>query len=161
MSDHRCISFQLNISPPRPQLVKNWQRTDWNKVSSQLQQQNSSWVAPEHWCNSKLDVEVENFSSLIRKIVDDCTPTFTPKLRLKVNHWWNSDLSDQRKVVKRHYQIWIESGNKESHRSYVEARRSMKKVLRNAKVESWHTFCSDDGSFEGPLQTQPNTPTQM
>ena len=25
----------------------------------------------------------------------------------------------------------------------------MKKVLRNAKVESWHTFCSDAGSFEG------------
>ena len=46
LSDHRCISFQLNISPPRPQPVKNWQRTDWYQVSNQLQQRNSSWVAP-------------------------------------------------------------------------------------------------------------------
>ena len=148
-SDHRCISFQLNISPPSDQPVKNWQRTDWNKVTHKLGQQNSLWTAPEYWSESKLDSEVEAFSSLIRVTAEQFTPSFIPKLRLRKNTWWNADLTAQRKEVKNKYRTWTITSLEEDHLSYVEARLQMKKVLRQAKVEAWQTFCSDAGSFEG------------
>jgi Reverse transcriptase (RNA-dependent DNA polymerase)/Endonuclease-reverse transcriptase len=147
-SDHRCLSFQLTLAPQPTQPVKNWQRTDWAQVNSQLTRLNASWQFPEYWSEAKLDAEVETFSTLIRTTVDNYTPTFVPKLRLRKNTWWNTELSAQRKIVKQAYQHWVETGNTESHRSYVEARHAMQLVLRTAKVKSWQTFCTDAGSFE-------------
>jgi Reverse transcriptase (RNA-dependent DNA polymerase)/Endonuclease-reverse transcriptase len=147
-SDHRCISFQLNIKPLQIQPVKNERWIDWARVTSTLIHQNSTWLIPEHWSEAKLDSEVELYSTMIRSVVDKCTPTFTPHLRLRKNVWWNDDLSAQRKVVRQAYKLWLETGSGECHRSYVDARRAMQSILRRAKVKSWQTFCSEAGSFQ-------------
>ena len=139
----------MEITSPILTPVKHWQRTDWNRVQLRLTQKTSLWTPPEYWCEAKLDTEVELFSALIRETVDKYTPLFTPKLRLKENTWWNEELCTQRKETRATYNTWIETGREESHRSYLEARRTMKVVLRQAKVKSWQSFCSEAGSFEG------------
>ena len=147
-SDHRCISFRLSLNTPPIISVKCGRQTFWPQATNNLQYQNSQWITPEYWCESTLDTEVEKLSTLICEVVDNHTPTFTPKLRLRRNTWWNSDLCAQRKVVKFAYRDWLTTGDEECHRSYVEARHVMKLILRQAKVQAWRAFCSEAGSFE-------------
>ena len=148
-SDHRCISFQLNITSPPAVPVKNWRLTDWVRVTADLQRQTSTWKLPDYWTENKLDKEVDAFSTLIRTTVEKFTPSFIPVHRLQKNKWWNNDLVQQRKVLTKTHRIWTITANEENHRSYVEARNTMKLMVRQAKVQSWRTFCSESGSFEG------------
>jgi hypothetical protein len=75
-SDHRLITFRLQIAPPSLAPVKNYQRTDWCQTVMSLQHKCSSWKAPRWWTKQTLDAEAASLALLITTTVDANTPAF-------------------------------------------------------------------------------------
>ena len=56
--------------------------------------------------------------------------------------WWDSDLSEQFKVVRRARRRWVACGNRNVFR--VEVLR-MKRLVKEKKDTCWRAFCEDSG----------------
>ena len=148
LSDHKCISFHLNICPPPPTRVKNWQKTDWNRFSSIMQARLSPWIPPLTWTQNTLDDETNLLTETIMKAVTESTPSFVPKFRLRRYKWWNEEVVTSRHTAKIAYRKWTSTGSGEDHQAYLDARNSMKRMIKLAKLQAWQKFCTDSGSKE-------------
>src|SRR5438093_10214411 len=51
-----------------------------------------------------------------------------------------------RKAVRGSHKKWVRTGSEEDRHKYVDARHAMKLLVREAKVKSWQTYCSDANS---------------
>jgi ribonuclease HI len=145
-SDHKCIEFILNVGQPKTEAVKNWRKIDWQNYKNILQEKGSRWGCPPMWTRPTLEDEVGKFSAEIRLALDQSTPSFIPRKRLRKNKWWSNDLTMARKILRSSYKKWKATDSVEEHQLHVEARHSMKTKIKEAKVRSWQAFCSEADS---------------
>jgi ribonuclease HI len=148
VSDHKCIEFQLNMSQPPQASVKNWRRTVWLQFESCVLSKGATWSPPTRWNRANLDAEVEQLNTEILSALENSTPSFVPRHRLRKNKWWTEDVTEARKVLRISYRVWKVTGSDEDRQKYLDARHYMKRSVKNAKVESWQTFCSEAGTGE-------------
>jgi ribonuclease HI len=146
LSDHKCIEFEMNLKQPNLEPVRNWQRTDWPKFESCVLSKGTKWEPPTLWSRATLDKEVELFSTEVYTALEESTPTFIPRQRLRKNAWWNADIAESRKLVRVSYRKWIVTRTTNDRQKYVDARYYMKQSVRMAKVESWQSFCTEADS---------------
>ena len=141
MSDHRYISFSINIGANKPSLpIRNVKKADWTCFRAKLGELPLDQLAlrgtrPEE----ELEKYVMGLKDNILLALDHACPSSRPPPP-KMNRWWNKELEELRRKVRA-----LEKRRKYhplAKEAYVDARRVYSRAISKAKKDSWRDFCS-------------------
>ena len=140
MSDHRRISFGLNLEPHTQNWVWVTKKADWPRFSDQMRKRSKLFQPHKSWTPATLDREVKTFY----KDLNDCISKTCPKTMVKKkyrNPWWNDELSLQRREVRQLQQkVMKDRENFSLWLQYKANRNKLCSAIRKAKKLSWRTF---------------------
>ena len=140
MSDHRYISFTLDVNPTAERkAVRNIRKAKWEVFKATLDTLPLGTVyqqveKPERW----LDTQCEELLCNINVALDAACP-MKNQARPTTNKWWNKELEKLRQEVRT---LEKRRNNPEVRETYLEVRRKYSREISNAKRESWRDFCS-------------------
>ena len=80
---------------------------------------------------------------IITEALDAACPISWRRQRGSSQPWWNSHLSELRKIVRTSYKIARETNSEVSWNSYRESIKEYRKEIRRKKSQSWMEFCSN------------------
>ena len=148
MSDHRRISFGLNMEPPTRAPIWVTKRADWPRFSDLMRKKSELFQPHKYWTPVTLDREVK----ILHEDLRDCMSKVCPKTlvrRKRRNPWWSDELSLQRREV-RHLQqkVMKDRENFPLWVHYKETRNKFCSAIRKAKRQSWKTFTEKTDSIE-------------
>ena len=79
-------------------------------------------------------------ASLIETLSKACGVKKAVKGPVKKTPWWNDNVKEAIKDKKKLYKIWVRSKLEEDYIKYILARRHCKRVVKEAKEESWKKY---------------------
>ena len=92
MSDHKRITFNLNLEADPDPWVWVTKKADWNRFSSLMGERSQGFRPHRFWTFKTLDREVGLFHSDLRTCISRVCPRTKVRKRPK-NPWWSDDLS--------------------------------------------------------------------
>ena len=97
--------------------------------------------------SSKLDIDVlaNKIHSVITKSYETACP-MRKSLRTKNNIWWNSELASLWKEARQAYRRAIKTKQEKDWEAQKLALSYLKKAVRKAKRDSWHSFAESINS---------------
>ena len=130
LSDHSMIGGVVRVDT-LVGVVDAREVVDWDAVALTVADEEEGWY--------------EGFAggSAYEKLVDFCRRQLK---RIGIcgrsKRWWDSDLSDQVKAVRRARRRWVSCGNRNL---FCEEVSRMKRLVRETKERCWRTFCEESG----------------
>ncbi len=139
-SDHLLITWSFTISFKTNNKFRNWKLGDWSLFQRHLEEQTPA--TPTNWSIPTVDKEAEHLKRTILEALDKSHP---PK---EVRHktqpkWWNKDLSEMHKNVKRAFSLFRLFRTDGTHNALISARRTLSHAIRKAKRNDWKNLCTD------------------
>ncbi len=142
-SDHLLITWKLTISPEVTKKVRNWKLGDWSVFQKHMEQ--TTPASPTYWTTRVLDKEMDSMTEQINEALNKSHPP-KPFRQKKVGaKWWNVELTDLYKKVKRAFSHFRKHRTEETHDLLVRARRDFSHATRRAKRKEWQRFCAETG----------------
>ena len=99
LSDHRRISFWLDLETPASSRSWAFKKADWGKFSTLIGVRSSNFRPHRFWTADTLDREVR----LLYYDLKSCISKVCPKIRVRhkqANPWWSDDLFKERRAVR-------------------------------------------------------------
>ena len=152
MSDHKRITFNLNLEADPDPWVWVTKKADWIRFSSLMGERSQGFRPHRFWTFNTLDREVRLFHNDLRSCISRVCPRIKVRKRPK-NPWWSDDLSSQRREVRRLQQRHMK--NKTDHETwclYKTARNKFCSAIRKAKRQSWKSFTENAQSVEDVMK---------
>ena len=146
-SDHKLISYLVEKPPEGKYLTRNYAKADWVKFSSLVE--THLVEPPQQWSKQIIENSVKNLNKAIDNGFDIACPKYPTKKRDKLD-WWNSECEDAKSkyVTLERKMLRSPSGPTEESRMGVKvARRTFKKAIRRAKVDSFRTLVMETDSI--------------
>ncbi len=141
-SDHKKISFNLEINCPRFIKARNFDKADWN-LFTRITEGHSMEDHPE-WSASMLDNEVDRFNKMLQYALNkSCPEREIDMFKRRQPPWWSNELSSLRHEVRKLYQKASRTMLEEDWSNYRSTRTSYKNLIKNAKRTSWRDFTSE------------------
>ena len=135
------IRFQVKSRiQKQDKMFRNVCRTCWNKCVNELEQKLNERILPPVPSSKKDIDEVANkVHSVITKSYEAACP-MRKSLRKKDNIWWNSKLASLQKEARRGWRKAIKTNQEEDWEAQKLGLAYVKKAVRIAKRDSWHSF---------------------
>ncbi|CAB4045864.1 Hypothetical predicted protein, partial [Paramuricea clavata] len=137
LSDHKYLTFKFGSFIPNMEQRRNFRKANWEKFSEIVDKGIRESQLLEKDVITCLDYSI--LQEVINKGLDVVSPLRTPSGK-KPCRWWNNELSDLRVQLskvgdKRRY-------SEEHHDRYKALRALYRKKIKEAKRESWRSFCT-------------------
>jgi hypothetical protein len=137
-SDHRYIRFTIMGTDRSVEVYRNPRRTNWGSFRSNLSG-NLGSMTDRITDFMDLETAAMQFQDAILSAYNDNCP-LTIRRNNRDVPWWNRDLAEKRRIVRRLFNAPKKSGN------WTDYKRSLtdyNKALRQAKRESWRRHCEE------------------
>lgn len=148
-SDHRYIECIIEEEIPRPNLNRNFRKTDWQVYEHELKKRLPSYP----FCNpdnvKDLDNIVESFTNSCNLSLKKACPLIKHRGKSKPP-WWSPELNQLRKECRNQFNKAKYSCVEIEWNYYYDKLKVFKKHLRKAKRSSWRSFC---GEIETAVET--------
>jgi len=137
-SDHRYIRFTVTGIDRSVEVYRNPHRTDWESFRSDLL---GCLCNMTDKITNLIDLEIaaKQFQDAIVFAYNENCP-FTVRWNNRNISWWNQDLAERRRNVRRLFNAAKTSGN---WTDYKRTLTDYNKALRQAKRESWRRYCEE------------------
>jgi hypothetical protein len=131
-SDHRYIQFNITGIDRSAEFYRNPRRTDWESFRTDLE---SHLHGMKDTITNYTDLEIaaRQFQDAINLAHTDNCPSVARQYSRNIS-WWNKDLADRRRKVRRLFNAAKKSGNWTDYKSSL---TEYNNTLRQAKRESW------------------------
>ena len=127
-------------------------RADWGRFRSLMRERSLHFRPHNYWTAVTLEREVRFFYEDLRA----CLSTACPKIKVRkrrTNHWWNDDLTSQRRQVRRlQQQVMKQRDNFLLWNQYKEARNKFSSAIRKAKRLAWKVFTDKATNLEDMMK---------
>ena len=130
LSDHSAIGGVVRVDDLGG-VVDCREAVDWDAVGLTVAGEDEGWY------------EVLIGDSAYERLVD-FRRRHLKRIRIcgRSKRWWDSELSDQVRAVRRARRRWVSCGNRNVFRAEVS---KMKRLVKEKKDRSWRAFCEDSG----------------
>ena len=148
LSDHRRLSFQIQISSPQPvKLVRKLAKGDWPLFRQVLEAR--EWTEPQVWTAQVVEEETRSLLADIREGLDAACP-LVPVKPGKIR-WWNNDLAEMKHRCQLLFRVARKpTSSQEDWQAYKEQARQYYRAIRLAKRESYRLYVE---TMDGPRKT--------
>ena len=142
LSDHRHILFTLDLMHDvGPSSFRNPRTTDWLKYVAKLAEHLGRSPLPcrRHW-------QVEEAAEFVKQAIID---SYEDSCKLRTHRgqkrtpWWNSGLEKLRRETRRLFNKAMRTKQPTDWEEHKASQRRYKTLIREAKRQSWRTFCED------------------
>lgn len=141
-SDHRLISYTLNLEPASLIMVRPLSKCDWNIFKDNL----NFWPQlPHEWSEETLQTLTDKFYSRLNKALDDACPKRQIRPTIKLG-FWSQELQTQKMKVRKLLRI---AQRHDKYDQYRQERKLYKKHLLKARQEEWKSFVSGTNTTKG------------
>ena len=134
-SDHMpiCISYARDIisTPPPPKF--NFKRADWASFCR---------IADVDISGEDIDTKVSNAQHSILHAAEAAIPKTSTVHTKRGVSWWTTDCRQALRERNRRYRHFRQQPSQDNFIAYKKARAQARKVIRNAKRDSWRQFVS-------------------
>ena len=89
-SDHNTILFTLDINPPKPKAVRNWNAGIWSQLTTEMKL--CTFYEPEIVTEKKLDRCLYQLYQKLNRALDKICPKKIKETKVRANSWYNKDL---------------------------------------------------------------------
>ncbi len=135
-SDHRYVSYTVGKYVPYSQQYRNLKKADWELFRGALEVGELPEIEES---GSNFESCAEALQKLVQESLDKACP-LKPALKRPPNPWWNSELDDLRKELKRAH--GKRKQNDECWESFIALKRRYKNAIITANRETWRQFCT-------------------
>ncbi len=141
-SDHRLISFQLQVNKPDKMFFRSYSKTDWKLFAGFLSK--SHWEIPKYWTKPILEEECYAFTTKLQEALEKFCPMKPVPSKKKPPPWWIPDLVNLKSKVRKAYKAYRNnSQSEEALSNYKKLRQEYICAIKKAKKASWHKFISE------------------
>jgi hypothetical protein len=126
-SDHRLISFELDIKPPVPELKQNLSKCNWTLVRQHLLE--IPIIHHDHWSENLIDQETTSLTNFITTVVDKICPPRPMKYKIKLTQW-DESLTTTRRAMRKSWHRVQKHNTTENWEKYTTARKIHTKAVR-------------------------------
>jgi alpha-galactosidase/6-phospho-beta-glucosidase family protein len=137
-SDHRYIRFTVMGINHTITTYRNPRRTDWDSFRTDLSGCLNGMKDKINKC-TVLEMAASQFQDEFAYAYYENSP-LTVRGNTRNTHWWNADLAEKRRKVRRLFNVAKQSVN---WTDYKRTLTDYNKALRQAKRESWRRHCEE------------------
>lgn len=144
LSDHRGINFNILMEKYATVLYRNPRNTNWDTFRNSLREKYTQPTQSKYSNTDDLDAAVENLTNALTTAFFDSCPG---RRRIpRKNHWWNKELTTQKKLCRSLYRTYRNSSAEQkaaSWKSYKKQRNKYGQNIADSKESSWRRFCGE------------------
>jgi len=165
-SDHRYLTFTLNIKPTDRKSFRNYRRTDWDKYEELLGDTLPEGRPETPRTGEELDSIVETLTNACNIALEGACPLVNVRGKQKPI-WWSRELGTYRNACRKAFNKAKSTREPLDWGSYKKLLGAYKRELKRAKRKSWRLFCdkmegvSETSRFRKILSTNPTTPSNL
>ena len=145
-SDHRFIDFCISMAVPERVSFRNPRNTDWNKFCEMLENRIRG-VNLNIRDSEELDKSIDDFNRILMECYYETCPE-TSLSSNRNNRWWNNDLTEMKKRLRREYRNAEREDKRSRHergsnersdifKKFHELQAEYKEAIKRAKSQSW------------------------
>lgn len=141
-SDHRLITYTLNLEPASLIMVRPLSKCDWSIFKEKL----NSWPElPTQWSEEILQTSTDKFYSKLYEALDSACPKRQIRPTIKLG-FWSQELQTQKMKVRKLLRI---AQRHDQYDQYRHERKLYKKHIIKARHEEWKSFMSGTNTTKG------------
>lgn len=141
-SDHRYLEFSLRERGPVEVVSRNLKRTNWVKYRETFSGLLDKKPLSEPHSLAEIDCLVDHITNVCNRSLDAACPSAKPRGKKKPP-WWSNELQSSRDSCRKLFNKAKSSRADEDWSAYRLQLKSYKKMIRNAKCDSWKNFCGN------------------
>ena len=149
-SDHKMISFNLEVEKQLPGYFRNFKKANWAYFKHLLSLK--EWVEPlRFWSKEIIELEAKKLQEDIIQILDKICPEKEQSIKTKPATWWTTELHNLRRMCRTAEKDWKKLSSKpdqnqknilEKYNAYKSIRQEYDKCIKKSKCSSWRAFTS-------------------
>ncbi|XP_072161372.1 retrovirus-related Pol polyprotein from type-1 retrotransposable element R1 [Bemisia tabaci] len=141
LSDHRYITFKLNVEAKSTYFYRNPRRTNWDLYRKELVRRLGE-VELRYGNIQELNAAALALEGVITSAYHNSCPEI--KRREPTLEWWSPKLGELRQETRK---LWNKARRDGSWDEYYTSLNAYNRELRRAKKESWRKFCEEIDTY--------------